>query len=246
MLNKKFVVCCCCCCCCCQKALVFAFADNYITEEEFLILYDEYESVNPLYPHWRFDSFSLDSMDTSECRADFRVDKEDIPLLVEELRFPQRFTCPQGTVCDSLEACCILLKRLAYPCRYFDLVQRFARPVPELCMISSTVLEWYDNHGFRLSSWNQPLLSPIYLERYARAVARKGVLLQNCFGFIDGTVRQICRPDSNQRVVYNGHKRVHALKFQSVALPNGMIGNLYGPVEGRRHDAGTCLKTRTC
>ena len=39
-------------------------------------------------------------------------------------------------------------------------------------------------------------------------------------------------------MVYNGHKRVHALKFQSVAVPNGLIANLSGPVEGRRHDAG--------
>ena len=31
---------------------------------------------------------------------------------------------------------------------------------------------------------------------------------------------------------------MHGLKFQSVALPNGLIENLYGPVEGRRHDAG--------
>ena len=31
---------------------------------------------------------------------------------------------------------------------------------------------------------------------------------------------------------------MHGLKFQSVALPNGLIGNLYGPVEWRRHDAG--------
>ncbi|CAH3020793.1 unnamed protein product, partial [Porites evermanni] len=45
-------------------------------------------------------------------------------------------------------------------------------------------------------------------------------------------------PDENQRIVYNGHKRVHALKFQSVAVPNGLIANLFGPVEGRRHDAG--------
>ena len=28
---------------------------------------------------------------------------------------------------------------------------------------------------------------------------------------------------------YNGHKRVHA-KFQPIALPNGMIGNMFGPV----------------
>ena len=31
---------------------------------------------------------------------------------------------------------------------------------------------------------------------------------------------------------------MHGLKFQSVALPNSLIGDLYGPVEGRCHDAG--------
>ena len=30
--------------------------------------------------------------------------------------------------------------------------------------------------------------------------------------------------------MYNGHKRVHGIKFQSIALPNGLIGNMYGPV----------------
>ena len=40
-------------------------------------------------------------------------------------------------------------------------------------------------------------------------------------------------------MVYNGHKWVQALKFQSLALPNGLIGNFYGPLEGRRNDAGT-------
>ena len=38
------------------------------------------------------------------------------------------------------------------------------------------------------------------------------------------------RPGKDQRLVYNGHKRVHAFKFQSVSLPNGIIANLFGPV----------------
>ena len=54
--------------------------------------------------------------------------------------------------------------------------------------------------------------------------------MDNCIGFIDGTVRPICRPGEFQRVVYIGHKRVHALKFQSFTLPNGMIANMYGPI----------------
>ena len=60
--------------------------------------------------------------------------------------------------------------------------------------------------------------------------------LDNCWGFIDGTVRPLCRPGENQRILYNGHK--HAIKFQSVVTHNGLIANMYGPVEGKRHDRG--------
>ena len=31
---------------------------------------------------------------------------------------------------------------------------------------------------------------------------------------------------------------MHAIKFQSVVAPNGLVANLYGPVEGKRHDSG--------
>ena len=41
-----------------------------------------------------------------------------------------------------------------------------------------------------------------------------------------------------KKTVYNGHKRVHSIKFQSVVAPNGLIANLAGPYEGRKHDAG--------
>ena len=47
--------------------------------------------------------------------------------------------------------------------------------------------------------------------------------MDNFWGFVDGTVRPISGPGQNQRVLYNGHKRVHAIKFQSVVSPNGLI-----------------------
>lgn len=222
-----------------RNALVMAYGDSFLDDEEFLFLYNYYEPVNPSYPYWDFDPFCLDSFNSCECEAHFRVAKDDLPILLNALQIPATFKCPQGTVCSGMEGLCLMLKRLAYPCRYFDLISTFARPIPELCMITNTVLDWiYNVHGFRLTSWNQPFLSPANLQEYANAITRQGSPLTNCFGFIDGTVRPICRPGENQRIVYNGHKRVHALKFQSVALPNGLIANLYGPVEGRRHDAG--------
>ena len=93
----------------------------------------------------------------------------------------------------------------------------------------------YNRFSYLLEEFNLPFLTPIKLEEYCRAIKRKGAALDNCFGFIDGTVRPVCRPTVNQRM-YNGHKKIHALKFQSVVIPNGIIGNMYGPIEGKCHD----------
>ena len=60
--------------------------------------------------------------------------------------------------------------------------------------------------------------------------------LTNCWCFLDGTVRPICRPERNLLFLYNEHKKVHGIKFQSVATHNGLIANLFGPVVGCRHD----------
>ncbi|CAH3150859.1 unnamed protein product, partial [Pocillopora meandrina] len=92
--------------------------DGFLDDEEFIVLYDYYQPVNPSFPYWNFDPFCLDVFDSCECEAHFRVAKDDIPIP-----------------------------------------------------------------------------------------------LTNCFGFINCTVRPICRPGEKQRVVYNGHKRVHALKI---------------------------------
>ena len=64
-------------------------------------------------------------------------------------------------------------------------------------------------------------------------IKQAGATLDNFWEFVDGTVRLVCRPSENQRVIYNGHKRVHSIKFQAVTLPNGLVGNLFGPIEGR-------------
>jgi hypothetical protein len=95
----------------------------------------------------------------------------------------------------------------------------------------------FNTHHHRLESLEQPFLSPENLSRYANSIHTHGAPLQNCFGFIDGTVRKIARPKTNQRTMYNGYKRVHAMKFQSVVVPDGLIANLSGPYEGKRHDS---------
>lgn len=89
------------------------------------------------------------------------------------------------------------------------------------------------------------LLSPVpqaYMQdremRFSKAINDKGAALDNCIGFIDGTVVGVARPKGymQQMVVYNGHKRKHALKYQAINTPDGMILHAHGPVEGCRQD----------
>jgi hypothetical protein len=84
-----------------HDALVYAFADEYLNEEKFLILNELYEPVNPMYPYWEFQPFCLENMNSSEFLAEFRVKKDDIPLVEECLHIPDRFVCPQGTICSG-------------------------------------------------------------------------------------------------------------------------------------------------
>ncbi|KAL1279362.1 hypothetical protein QQF64_026035 [Cirrhinus molitorella] len=170
-------------------------------------------------------------MEQDECINEFRVRKCDIPILADVLRIPNEIICDQRSVVGGVEALCMLLKRLTYPCRYSDMMQRFGhRQVPVLCMATNSMLDYiYDVHHQRITQWNDNILNPAALETYADYIHQKGAPLENCFGFIDGTVRPIARPGITQRILYNGHKRIHSLKYQAVAIPNGLIAHLYGP-----------------
>ena len=182
------------------------------------------------------NSFNLDKLDDENlCLQYFRFEKAHIISLKEALNLPDMFKCIQGTQVSGLEALCVLLRRLAYPNRLSDLCVTFGRSESELSLIfNETLNRIYEEHQHRLTDLEQAWIRP---DEFAQAIQDQGAPLGNVWGFIDGTVRPICRPKHHQQLVYNGHKRTHALKFQAVVAPNGLIANLFGPFEGRRHDS---------
>lgn len=214
-------------------SLLIAFDNGLISDEELLLLEENLSSSEhkqSAFPYLEYDRFDWDKLDELTCKVEFRFEKQHIPRLQKALQIPDVVSIPHAKTCGGLEALCIVLKRFAYPVRYCDMVSLFGRSVPELCKITlDTIDHIYNNHCFRLQSWNQPFLSPRCLLAYANAIHCKGAPLTTCFGFIDGTLRPISRPAFNQRVVYNGHKRLHGIKFQSICIPNGLIANLSGP-----------------
>ena len=209
-----------------QGILLHCHADNLIDDEEFILLYDVTKPANPEFPYWTYPPFDFEEFS-----------KSSICSLVDALRIPDEVRCPNRQSIDVIDAICVLLKRNSYPCRFSDLIPTFGRSVAELCNIASVINNHiFETHGPLLTNLNQPWLSTHQLQEFADALHHKGAPLSNCWGFIDGTVRPICRPSQKQRNLYNGYKRIHAIKFQSIAAPNGLIANLYGPIEGKRHD----------
>ena len=223
-----------------ETRVCIAYRNRSINEQEFVLLYDLHKPKKPEFPYWNYERFDLDQKTNDECKAEFCFYREHIYKLAEQLQLPDEITTYNGLVVALLPALCMYLKRYAYPCRYEDLLYHFARPVPELSIITNHMMDLiYGRWHHLVTRYNPDLLSPpkIKFLQYAQVIEQAGAALDNCWGFVDGTARPVCRPSENQRVLYNGHKRVHSINFQAVALPNGLVGNLFGPIEGRRYDS---------
>ena len=160
------------------------------------------------------------------------------------------FTIPESTARCQKSRCyptvdlqMLLKKRLYYSYRCKDMVSLFGRNPTELRLIF-TLDFIYQRHYHRLESQNLYFLQLPYLQRHVDAVAGKGTPLYNCFDFVDRTTDRFCKPVLNKRVVYSHHAKVHGVKFQSVVLLNGLIINLEGQWEERRHDCVLCFMNR--
>jgi len=121
-----------------RDLLLISLDSNVLSDEEFVLLFETYYSRNPEFPYGSYSRFKLEEMQESQCLSEFRVRKQDVHVLAEALQIPAVIRCEQRTVCDGVEALCMLLKRLSYPCRYSDMIHRFGRPVPEI--ITNTVM----------------------------------------------------------------------------------------------------------
>ena len=71
----------------------------------------------------------------------------------------------------------------------------------------------HDRFGHLLESLDLVWLDP---EHFAEVIHAKGAPLDQCWGFVDGTLRPMARPTRNQQIMYStsGHKRTHCIKFQ--------------------------------
>eukprot|EP00171_Calliarthron_tuberculosum_P019568 IDg19568t1 len=184
-------------------------------------------------------TFNLNRFSEQQCLIDFRFKRSEIPRIAALCGWTGR-TERNGYICDPVTATCVMLRRLAYPCRWRDLEKDFGMHSSKLSEVFWEVSEsLHATRGHLVTSFRKDLFEG-RAHLYAEAVRDNGGGLENCVGFIDGTKIQMCRPggaDANQRANYSGHKRFHGLTYQTVTVPDGLIIHLYGPVEGRQPDS---------
>ncbi|KAE9039062.1 hypothetical protein PR001_g7681 [Phytophthora rubi] len=116
---------------------------------------------------------------------------------------------------------------MAYAARIEDLEDLFGRDPTAIALISNGVLDFlyqsfshlllFDGHRLTDATLSA-YASAIFKKGYASAIYKKGAPLQTC--------------------------RKHALKYQSVLAPDGIIIHLSGPFLGTRHDAFILQQSR--
>ena len=119
-----------------RETLLHAHFNNVIDDEEFVFLFYLNSSKIPDIKYWKYHTFDLNSYD-DDVVSQFRFTKRGPPHRRDVLDLPNEITCHfyKDLAVDSLEALCIVLRLLAYPCRYVDMVHLFGRSVPQLSMI---------------------------------------------------------------------------------------------------------------
>ena len=55
-------------------------SNNFIDDEEFLVLSDRFEWKNPCFPREDYSTINLNEMTESECLSEVRFGKRDIPM----------------------------------------------------------------------------------------------------------------------------------------------------------------------
>ena len=202
-------------------------------ESVFLFLIENYNFTMPA----KRERINLNQLTDSDLIALCRFTSTDLAEIADLLKLPAEITTRSRMRVSPVEGLFIFCLRLASSGQLHILSLFLGYSKSMLLEVFCTMLELiYQEWDFLLSDFGSGHLSRERLELFAAKTFAKGAPLTNCWGFIDCTIRKVCRPLVSQRTLYNGHKKFHSLKYSAVKAPDGLIYHLWGPYEGRRND----------
>jgi hypothetical protein len=142
----------------------------------------------------------------------------------------------------------VLLRRLAFPCRWCDLQIILGGSRTELSDTYNFMLQLiHDRYSHLMSNL---LCFRYQFRRFADHLASFGCPFPNLVAIFDGHFVATCRPGGDgcknlnlwDHQTFAGKERLHGLKYQACVLPNGMTC-VWGPWRGTEHDATMFYET---
>jgi len=184
-------------------------------------------------------TFNLDNRENWWIKENLRIPRDHLERTRVLLGIPDEVITKNRDRCAGSLAFMMLLYKMSWPRRISDLRDIFGGTKQRLGRIVNEVACFLFRRFYpKMSTLDRDRMNDDYLRMLCSVHYAQNEVMENIWGFIDGTVRQCCRPVRFQKTVYNGHKKVHAIKFQSCVAWDGMISHLNGPWVGSRHDSG--------
>jgi hypothetical protein len=165
----------------------------------------------------------------------FRWERDEMNYACQVLRVPEVIKCRNGDRAPGFDVLCMLSMKYAFPTRLGQLIPFFGFSTSKSSRLIAALRLYLFSEYARKLSWI-PDLSMGDIKRMCEGIRNK-TNFPLCFGFVDGTVRPVCKPGLLQGEVYNGKDRIHSLKYQGFSTPDGILQQLSGPWPGRRHDS---------
>ena len=131
----------------------------------------------------------------------------------------------------------LVLYRLAYPVRLNTLRDTFGKSSGWVSTVFNDVIIYLYKRWKDRLAWNPGHITYQKILEFSDAIERLGGG-PLYWGYLDGTVRTICRPIDKQRLWYSGYKKAHVIQEQAVVTPDGLVASMYGPYIGSISDPG--------
>jgi len=203
---------------------------------------------------------TIDGWEDIRVPEDFRVDtKQELRSLYAGFQFPDKVVTPSRHVFTGEECFLFGLYHLCNITKFDNEIIKirfgFTKVLASFCF-KAFLSHMINNWGYLLTN-NMDFWVPT-MRGCSNAINEKcmeyGLDMGDNFnicGFTDNTMNSSCRPgggprqpgvlaDRNdpliQRAWYNGWKKLHGLKFQTIDLPNGMNAHVWGPFSVRHND----------
>ena len=175
----------------------------------------------------------------------FRFTVPQINDMIDAMQLPPSIITDSKHTVSTFDAMCILLRRLVYPNRLFDLTTPFGMSNTTLSrIINGMAMELGNRFNDFIELW--PGLSIDRVHEYSDVVsAHTDGVITDVWGFVGGTLRYMCRPNEMQEASYSGHKHTHGQKFQSIISPDSLIVSLLGPYGASRPDIVVYVDSNT-